>query len=88
MDTVDLELDRLISRRASQDRRPDPDELEPGYVESVRRFNARVREENRAAWCDFHHSQAERHKRTLEGLVAHHEAEAARLQTSDERRSA
>ena len=29
---------------------PDPDELEPGYVESVRRFNARQRAENLAAW--------------------------------------
>ncbi len=52
MDTVDLELDRL-SKRASQDRGPDPDELEPGYIESVRRFNARQREENRLAWCDY-----------------------------------
>ncbi len=43
VDTVDLELDRLVFRRASQDTRPDPDELEPGYVESVRRFNARLR---------------------------------------------
>jgi hypothetical protein len=29
METVDAELDRLISKRASQDRRPDPDELDP-----------------------------------------------------------
>ncbi len=50
MEAVDAELDRLISKRASQDRSPGPDELEPGYVESVRRFNARVRAENRAAW--------------------------------------
>ena len=49
-DTVDAELDRLITRRASQDRRPDPDELEPSYLESVRGYNARIRAENRAAW--------------------------------------
>jgi hypothetical protein len=85
-DTVDLELDRLISRRASQDTRPDPDELEPGYVESVRRFNARQRAENRAAWSEFHRGQAERHKRTLEGLVAHHEAEAEKLMETNEQR--
>ena len=76
MDTVDLELDRLISRRASQDRRQDPDELEPGYVESVRRFNARVRAENRAAWLAFHEGQADRLRRNLGALVAHHKAEA------------
>ncbi len=40
--TVDTELDRIISKRASQDRRPTADELEPSYVESVRRHNAKV----------------------------------------------
>jgi hypothetical protein len=53
VDPVDAELDRLISKRASQDRRPDPDELEPFYRESVRRYNARRREENRLAWCVY-----------------------------------
>ena len=84
MDTVDLELDRLISRR--QDRRPDPDELEPSYLESVRRFNARVRAENRAAWGEYHRDQAQRLRGVLESLIARHEAEAERLQTSDERK--
>ena len=79
MDTVDLELDRLISKRASQDTRPDPDELEPGYVESVRRFNARRREENRAAWCDYHRQQAARHRGILEALVSYHERRATEL---------
>ncbi len=78
-EAVDAELDRLISRRAAEDRRPDPDELEPGYRESVRRFNERRRRENRAAWYGWHMDQAERHRRTLEGLIAHHEAQAARL---------
>jgi hypothetical protein len=27
-------------------------DLEPTYAESVRRYNARRREENRLAWCD------------------------------------
>jgi len=76
VEAVDLELDRLISKRASQDRRPDPDELEPGYVESVRRFNARRTEENRQAWAAFHEGQAERLRRTMEPLIAHHEARA------------
>jgi hypothetical protein len=51
--SVDVELDRLISRRASQDRRPDPDEREELWKESVRRYNARRREENRRAWCEY-----------------------------------
>ncbi len=85
-DTVDAELDRLISRRASQDTRPDPTTLEPGYVESVRRFNARVRAENRAAWHQYHRGQAERHRAVLEALIARHEAMAERLKTTDGRK--
>ena len=53
MDTVDLELDRLISKRASQDLRPARDEREELWKESVRRYNARRQEENRLAWCDY-----------------------------------
>jgi hypothetical protein len=52
VDTVDLELDRLIAKRTSQERRLDPDEQEELWKASVRRYNARRREENRLAWCD------------------------------------
>ena len=86
MDVAERELDRMIERRA--DREPDPDELEASYVESVRIFHARRRAANRAAWCDFHHSQAERHKRTLEGLVAHHKAEAEKYMDHDKKEDA
>jgi hypothetical protein len=48
VDTVDAELDRLISKRASQDRRPDPDEREELWKASVARHNARRAEEMRA----------------------------------------
>ena len=44
------ELDRLIERRS---RRKDPDEKSELWKESVRRYNARRREENRLAWCDY-----------------------------------
>ena len=75
-DTVDLELDRLISRRASQDRRPDRDENEELWKMSVRAHNASRREEMRVAWAEFHEGQAERLRRTLGPLVAFHEARA------------
>jgi hypothetical protein len=75
-DTVNRDLDRLLSTRASEDTTSDPTTLEPGYVESVRRFNARVRAENRAAWLAFHEDQADRLRRNLGALVAHHKAEA------------
>ncbi len=48
-DTVDADLDRLISRRASQDRSPGPDEQEERWKASVRAHNAGRREEMRAA---------------------------------------
>ena len=83
MDTVDLELDRLISRRASADHRTSADELEPSYLESVRRFNARVRAENRAAWSEYHRDQAQRHRAVLADLITHHETQAARLCESE-----
>ena len=72
MDTVDAELNRLISKRASQDRRPDPDEREELWKASVRAYTASRREQMRAAWASYHQDQAERHRRTLEDLVARH----------------
>jgi len=52
-DTVGAELDRLISKRASQDRWPDPHEQEEAWKASVRAHAARRQEEDRLAWCDY-----------------------------------
>ena len=79
MDTVDAELDRLISRRASQDRRPDPDEQEEFWKASARTYTARRREEMRAAWCEYHQGQAARLRAVFEPLIARHEEKAAKL---------
>ncbi len=76
MDTVDAELERFISRRASS---PNPDEEEESWKASVRKHNALVREENRAAWCDYHRQQAARHRGILEALVSYHERRAMEL---------
>jgi hypothetical protein len=76
VDTVDAELDRLISRRASQDRRPDPDEQEELWKASVRTYTARRDEEMRAAWCEHHQLQAARLRAVLEALIARHEEQA------------
>jgi hypothetical protein len=51
-EAADAELMRMIERR-SREGEEDPDELEPLYMESVRRYNARRREENRRAWCGY-----------------------------------
>jgi hypothetical protein len=72
-DTVDAEFDRLISKRASQDRRPDPDEQEELWKESVRAYTARWREEMRAAWTSFHEGQAECHRATPNRKEMRHE---------------
>ncbi len=82
-DTVDLELDRLISRRASQDTRPDPDELEASYVESVRRHHEKIRQRNRWEWVRFFDRMAQSHAR----IAQDYERRAEELCT-DERRSA
>jgi hypothetical protein len=75
-DTVNAELERLISRRASQDK-PDPDEQDELWKASVQAQNARRNEELRAAWCEYHQLQAARHRAVLEALIERHEARAA-----------
>jgi hypothetical protein len=49
-EAVEAELDRLIERRSRQ---KDPEEKSKAWQESVRRYNAHRREENRLAWCDY-----------------------------------
>jgi type II secretory ATPase GspE/PulE/Tfp pilus assembly ATPase PilB-like protein len=83
-DTVDAELDRLISRRASQDRRRDPDEREELWKASVARHNARRDEEMRAAWCEHHQGQAARLRTALEALITDHEEQAERYRDQPE----
>jgi hypothetical protein len=47
---VERELDAMIERRSRQ---KDSDEEHELWQESVKRYNARRREENRLAWCDY-----------------------------------
>jgi hypothetical protein len=58
-DRADRELDRLLTKR--HDPRDGDALLEPTYAESVRRFNAKVEEENRAQWGNFHTKMAQLH---------------------------
>jgi hypothetical protein len=76
VDTVDAELDRLISKRASQDRRPDPDEQEELWKQSVGAYEERRLQMARLEWHAFHCGQAERLRRALETMISFHEAEA------------
>ena len=47
---VERELDAMIERHFRQ---KDPDEEHELWRESVRRYNARRREEKRLAWCEY-----------------------------------
>jgi len=78
MDVAERELDRMIERR-SRKGDVDPAEREELWKESVRAYTARRREKMRTAWTSYHEGQAERHRRTLQDLIAHHETQAARL---------
>ena len=57
------DLDRLIERRASSD--PDPDEREESYMQSVRRYNARRRDERLWEKLQYHEAMIEAHARDL-----------------------
>jgi hypothetical protein len=77
---IESELDRLITKR--HDRRVAEEGERPAleaWQESEMRYEANRWQAIQAAWYVFHMDQAERHRRTLEGLVALHEAAAAKL---------
>ena len=58
---VEAELTRLIEKRSSREMDSD-DEREELWQESVRAYNARGREENHLAWCEYHQEQTKRHR--------------------------
>jgi hypothetical protein len=78
VDVADRELERMVECR-SRNGESDPDEREELWQRSVSAYTARRNEENRLAWREYHQGQAECHRRTLKGLIAHHEARAERL---------
>ena len=73
---VERELNAMIERRSRQKDRDEESEL---WRESMERCDARRREQHRQAWASYHEGQAERHRRILQELIAHHEAQAAKL---------
>jgi hypothetical protein len=54
-ESVECELDRLIEKRHDQRVQSEGERLEEElWQESVDRYNARRREENRIAWCAYY----------------------------------
>jgi hypothetical protein len=75
---VEKELDTMIERRSRQ---KDPDEESELWQESVRTYEQKRWQMARLEWHAFHCDQAERHRRTLEGLISYHEMQAEKLLT-------
>ena len=80
---MDADLDRLVSRRAEQDRGPTADEREPGYQESVRRHHEKIRQRNRWEWVRFFDRMAESHAR----IAQDYERRAEELCTDERKRA-
>jgi hypothetical protein len=74
-EAADAELMRMIERR-SRKGDADPNKLDPGYMESVRRYNARRREELDLERYEYHCGQAVRLRVVLESLIRDHERNA------------
>jgi hypothetical protein len=73
---VEKELDAMIERRSRQ---KDPDEESELWQASVRAYEEKRRQAARLEWHLHHTAQAERLRRTLEGLIAHHGEHAVKL---------
>ena len=68
---VEGELANFISRRHEKRVKEEGERTaEEMWAESERRYAARRREENRAAWCRYHQDQAARHRAMLEVLLS------------------
>jgi hypothetical protein len=72
LDVATDQLDTLIERRA--DKTPDPDELEPSYAESVRRYHAKRQQQARWEWIRYYGRLARCHARLAEENEARAEA--------------
>lgn len=77
-EAAEAEIDRFIERR-SRNGEADPDEADPGYIESVRLYRERSEAEMRRRWIDFH-----RHLHQLHSTLADEHARKAKALCEDE----
>ena len=88
-EAAEAELTRFIEHRDDKRRQREGERREQEmWMESAARYNERERRQIRAEWYGWHCDQAERHRRTLERLIAHHEGEAQKLMEDDEAKGA
>ena len=76
---AEAELNRFIENRALKNNAEHEQRVEDLFEETTRRYREKRREEYKLAWYCFHLDQAERLRRTMEALIAKHEAAAAAL---------
>jgi hypothetical protein len=82
-------LTRFIERRDDKRRQTEGERLEDDlWMETVKAYNERERRQIRAQWYGWHCDQAQRHRRTLAALIAHHEGEAQKLLEDSEEKGA
>jgi hypothetical protein len=80
LEAAEVQIERFITQRHEKRRQTEGERLEEQmWRESVARYNERERRQIRAEWYGWNCDQAERHSRTLEALVAHHEGETQKL---------
>jgi hypothetical protein len=72
------DLDKLIERRSSSN--PDPDELEPSYMESVRRYREKERQEHLWQRLRFHERMLSNHSRAFQAILDRHRAGVSRCE--------
>ncbi len=68
-EAAEAEINRFIERRAANGE-VDPDERDPGYIESVRLYHERSEAEMRERWIVFHRNMHRLHS-TLADEHAH-----------------
>jgi hypothetical protein len=67
---AEAEIDRFIEHRAMKLKLENQERAEEeAWAEPTRKANAAREAELKAAWCEYHQSQAERHRATLEALL-------------------
>jgi hypothetical protein len=79
---VEADLERLIERR-SRNGETDPDEREPGYMESLRLYHERSEAEMRSRWIEYEQHMSELHTRLAE---EHRDKAKKLLEESDDRK--
>jgi hypothetical protein len=88
-EAAEAQLERFISQRHEKRRQTEGERLEQElWMNTAKAYNDRERRQIRAQWYGWHCDQAQRHRRTLAALIAHHEGKAKKLLEDSEEKGA